>query len=207
VDDSRLLRRLLQGDEDAFQEFFDTHFPRLYRFALTRVADEDAAEDIVQATLIQAIRKLSTFRGEAALFTWLVTICRREISAWFERAGRRSTVSLEEDLPDVRARLEALANLGAGADEAVHRQEIARLVRVALDFLPARYGDVLEWKYIDEQSVADIAARLDLSPKAAESMLTRARHAFREAFAALTGPSGFDFVQAREGRPFRGEGD
>jgi RNA polymerase sigma-70 factor (ECF subfamily) len=106
--------------------------------------------------------------------------------------GRRSTVSLEEDLPEVRARLEALANLEAGPDEATHRQEVARLVRVALDFLPARYGDVLEWKYIDEHSVSDIAGRLGLSPKAAESMLTRARQAFREAFSALTGSRAFD---------------
>lgn len=177
---------MLAGDEDAFQEFFTAYFSRLYRFALTRIGDEDAAEEIVQATLIQAIRKLSTFRGEAALFTWLVTICRHEVAAWFERAGRRSTVSLEEDLPDVRARLEALANLAAGPEEAVHRQEVARLVRVALDFLPARYGDVLEWKYIEDHSVNDIAARLGLSPKAAESMLTRARLAFKEAFSALS---------------------
>jgi RNA polymerase sigma-70 factor (ECF subfamily) len=192
VDESALLRRLRQGDEGAFQEFFDAHFPRLYRFALTRVGDEDAAEEIVQVTLIQAIRGLATFRGEAALFTWLVTICRREIASSFERMRRRSTVSLEEDLPEVRATLEALANLEAGPDEATHRQEVARLVRVALDFLPARYGDVLEWKYIDEHSVSDIAGRLGLSPKAAESMLTRARQAFREAFSALTGSRAFD---------------
>jgi RNA polymerase sigma-70 factor (ECF subfamily) len=179
---------MLEGDEDAFQAFFDAYFPRLYRFALTRVGDEDAAEDIVQATLTQAIRRLSTFRGEAALFTWLVTICRHEIGARFERSVGRTTVALDEDLPDVRARLEALANLEAGPDAAVHRQEVARLVRVALDFLPARYGDILEWKYIDEHSVADIAARLGLSPKAAESMLTRARQAFREAFSTLTAP-------------------
>jgi RNA polymerase sigma-70 factor (ECF subfamily) len=179
---------MLAGDEDAFQEFFDAHFPRLYRFALTRVGDEDAAEDIVQSTLIQAMRKLGTFRGEGALFTWLVAICRREIAAWFERTGRRPTVSLEEDLPDVRARLEALANLATGPDEAMHRQEVGRLVRVALDFLPTRYGDVLEWKYIDERSVSDIAGHLGVSPKAAESLLTRARHAFKEAFSVLTTP-------------------
>jgi RNA polymerase sigma-70 factor (ECF subfamily) len=185
VDDKRLARRMLRGDEDAFQEFFDGYFPRLYRFAITRVADEDAAEDIVQATLIQAIRRLSTFRGEAALLTWLVTICRHEISAWFNRNGRGQTVALEEDLPDVRARLEALAHLDPGPDEALHRQELARLVRVALDFLPPHYGDVLEWKYIDERSVGDIAHRLGLTPKAAESLLTRARVAFREAFSTL----------------------
>ena len=184
---------MLQGEEDAFQEFFDGHFPRLYRFALTRVLDEDAAEEIVQATLVQAVNKLSTFRGEAALFTWLATICRREVSAWLERSGRRPTVALEDDLPDVRARLEALARLESGPDEAVHRNEVARLVRVALDYLPPRYADVLEWKYIDERSVADIAQRLRLSPKATESLLTRARQAFRDAFSAL--------ADARPARP------
>ena len=90
--DRAFVRRLLRGDEEAFAEFFDGYFPRLYRFALARLRDEDDAEEVVQATLIRATRKLSTYRGEAALFTWLCTFCRHEISACFER--RASVVSL-----------------------------------------------------------------------------------------------------------------
>ncbi len=59
---------------------------------------------------------------------------------------------------------------------------------MTLDYLPDRYGDALEWKYIQELSVQEIAARLKVSPKAAESLLSRAREAFRDAFAAV--PSG-----------------
>jgi RNA polymerase sigma-70 factor, ECF subfamily len=51
--------------------------------------------------------------------------------------------------------------------------------------LPAHYADALEWKYIDEVSVQEIGIRLGLGPKAAESLLTRARSAFRDAFRAL----------------------
>jgi DNA-directed RNA polymerase specialized sigma24 family protein len=57
-----------------------------------------------------------------------------------------------------------------------------------LDQLPTRYGDALEWKYGEGLSVKEIATRLGVGPKAAESLLTRARQAFRDAFATV-GPS------------------
>jgi RNA polymerase sigma-70 factor (ECF subfamily) len=188
--DMRLARRVLGGDEAAFEEFFDGYFPRLYRFALARLdGREDAAEDVVQATLCNAMTGLKTFRGEAALFTWLCTLCRHEIGAYIRRHGRPSAaVELVEDAPEIRAALESLAaSAGGDPEEPLHRREIARLVQVALDALPSRYGDALEWKYVHGLSVREIAARLRLGPKAAESLLTRARQAFREGFAALTG--------------------
>ena len=185
MDETRLVRQMLGGDEEAFRTFFDLYTPRLYRFAMTRVADEDAAEEIVQTTLVQIVRKLHLFRGESALLTWLLTLCRHEIGAWLRRNGRQQLVALEEDLPEVRKKLEALASQAAGPDEDLRRRETTRLVRVALDFLPSRYGDVLEWKYLHGLSVEEIAVRLDVTSKAAESMLARARRAFREGFEAL----------------------
>jgi RNA polymerase sigma-70 factor (ECF subfamily) len=178
---------MLRGDAAAFQEFFDAHFQRLYRFALARTADEDLAEEIVQITFINAIRHLATFRGEASLFTWVCAICRRELGARRERAARHPMVSFQEDLPEIRAKLESMT---ASPDDAVARRELTRLVHVALDVLPARYADVLEWKYLEGLSVSVIAERLETTQKAAESLLTRARHAFRESFSALTTPDG-----------------
>ena len=79
--EQELLKRMLAGDERAFDAFFETYFPRLYRFALPRLRrDEDATREVVQGTLIKAMRRLDTFRGDAALFTWLCQICRREIA-------------------------------------------------------------------------------------------------------------------------------
>jgi len=188
MSDLALARRLLAGDEAGFEAFFADYFPKLYRFAFARLGSEDAAEDVAQAVLITAVRKLHTYRGDAAMFTWLCAICRREIAAWLERAGRASNVSLIDDRPEVRAALEAMASLATDDPEtALRRQEISRLVQVTLDHLPGRYGDALEWKYIEGQSVRDIADRLGLGYKATESLLTRARQAFRDGFAMLGG--------------------
>jgi RNA polymerase sigma-70 factor (ECF subfamily) len=186
--DFALARRLLAGDESAFDEFFAGYFPRLYRFARARLGgNEDAAEEVVQATLIKAINKLHTYRGEAALLTWLCTFCRREIAAWLERAGKTVEVSLL-DQPETRAVLDAIAALsGDNPERELHRRELSRLVQAVLDQLPARYGDALEWKYIEGLPVREIAQRLGLGYKAAESLLTRARQAFREGFGLVEG--------------------
>jgi RNA polymerase sigma-70 factor (ECF subfamily) len=180
---------MLSGDERAFTEFFDGYFPGLFRFALARVGrNEDAAEEVVQATLCAAIAKLHTFRGEAALFTWLCTFCRHEVSAFYRRTGRNhAVVALVEDEPEVAAALESLAAASdTGPEAAKRRDETARLVHLLLDRLPPRYAAALEWKYIDGLSVTEIAARFDLTAKATESTLTRAREAFREGFSILT---------------------
>jgi RNA polymerase sigma-70 factor (ECF subfamily) len=93
-------------------------------------------------------------------------------------------VDLTDDIPAIRSAIESLSDSG---DNVVRRNEIARIVRLVLDRLPARYGDALEWKYIDGLSVVEIAERLGVAPKAAESVLTRARTAFRDAFTAAYG--------------------
>jgi RNA polymerase sigma-70 factor (ECF subfamily) len=190
--DRALVRRMRARQEDAFDEFFADYFPRLFRFALMRLRDDDAAEEVVQTTLIQAVRKLDTWRGDATLFTWLCTICRRECSAFAARTSRGLSVPLEDDDPDVRAALESLAAAAESPDAALARGDVGRLVQIALDYLPPHYSRVLDWKYLQDLTVHDIAERLRTTPKAVESLLTRARMAFREAFATLQtdGPEG-----------------
>jgi RNA polymerase sigma-70 factor (ECF subfamily) len=186
--DRILVARMVRGDEAAFGEFFESHFGPLFRFAMPRVAnDAQAAEEVVQAALCRAVRKLGSYRGEAALLTWLCTFCRHEISAFFEKARRvPPMVELLDDIPEVRA---ALETLGAAdrPEAALRRNETSRIVQLVLDRLPGHYGDALEWKYIDGLSVAEIAERLNIGAKAAESMLTRARAAFGDAFTAAYG--------------------
>ena len=180
-----LVRRMLGGDEGAFDEFFADYFPRLFRFAVLRLRDPDAAEDIVQTSLVAAVRHLSSWRGEATLFTWLCTICRREIAAWQKRTSRRVIVSIEDDDPSLRAALDSIGAAADAPDAGLARADTGRIVQLALDHLPPRYSRALEWKYLEELSVDDIAGRLQCTPKAAESLLTRARDAFRDAFAAV----------------------
>lgn len=188
--DRAVARRILGGDEAAFRELFDRYFPRLYRFALARVGgDRDTAQDIVQETFCNAIERLDSYRGEAALYTWFCQICRNVLNDHFRKKGRGAErVVLIEDQPNARAILESLtAPVGDEPETGVWRQQLHRIVEATLDSLPGRYGEILEWKYIDGLSVAEIAQRLEVGGKAAESLLTRARGAFRDAIVELSG--------------------
>ncbi len=189
MSDLELARRILAGDESASEAFFADYFPRLYRFARIRLGgDDQAAEDIVQLTLIRAVRKLHTFRGEAALFTWLCTLCRREISGWLQHSRRTVDVSLVEEHPATRMALEAAASLaGTDPESETGRRELSQLVQVTLDQLPGRYGQVLEWRYIQGLTVDEISDRLGVGYKATESLLSRARRAFKDAFSMVAG--------------------
>lgn len=191
-DESSLIERMLGGDEAAFETFVDEFYPRLYRFAYPRVErDAETAQDVVQGTFEKAIPKLSTYRGEAALFSWLCAFCRFEIAAFYRRRSRSvPELTLAEDSPDAQAALDSLASREGDPEAALQEKELARLVRVILDALPLRYAKALESKYLHSLSVQEIARELDLSEKAAESLLTRARRAFREGFVSLTQQKG-----------------
>lgn len=179
--DIQLVERVLAKDRQAFDAFFEAFFSRLYRFCASRMSDANSVEDVVQETLFKAMRNLHTFRGEASLFTWLCQICRNEISNWYTKHRRTESplVSLDDD-PGVRAALESL-DLELQGD-AVDRLAIERIVQLTLDYLPDRYGKALEWKYLEGLSVKEIAARLGTGQLATQSLLARARTAFKRGF-------------------------
>ena len=188
-EDKKLVKQLLNGNERAFDEFFDENFARLYRFALTRLADDpDAAREVAQLTLTKALRKLASYRAESALFTWLCAICRNETSDWLAKQGRyREHIVLTEDLPEVQAAVDSYLPPEQMSHERHYRRvEMLRLIQVALDRLPAKYGDVLEWKYIEGHSTREISARLDIGAEATQSLLARARRAFADVYSSMS---------------------
>lgn len=187
VHDRHLVGRMLAGDEQAFEEFFNNYFPRLYRFALIKLnQDPDEAEEVVQETLCKAVSKLKTYRGEARLFSWLCTFCRHEIFSFYEgKKGPSRQVGFIEDTPGTWTAFHSPGGLvGESPEKALDRRETARMVHVTLDRIPSRYGYALKWKYFEGLSVKEVATRLGFSSKAAESLLTRARRAFRHAFSS-----------------------
>jgi RNA polymerase sigma-70 factor (ECF subfamily) len=185
TDERGLVRRMLAGEEPAFEEFAADYLPPLLRFASRRLGgDRELARDIVQSTVCKAIGKLATFRGESALMTWLCACCQNEIAAHFRRAQR---LEREVDLERVEesALSAALPPAAGGPESAILQAETHEVVHAVLDLLPPRYAQALEWKYLEDLPVRDIAARLSLGEKAAESLLTRARQAFRDGFERL----------------------
>jgi RNA polymerase sigma-70 factor (ECF subfamily) len=195
-----LVRRALEGDRQAFDRIMERATPALFRFASPRLnRDRETTREIVQATMVKVVENLDSFRGESRLLTWMVGICRFEILAHY-RAKKRDAGRLEvdEEIPSVRA---ALGAAHAGFDqpgEELERAERRALVHLALDQLPERYAHALEWKYLEGLPVREIAERLGLELKAAESVLTRARSAFRAAFDQLGADPATAVVVPRE---------
>jgi RNA polymerase sigma-70 factor (ECF subfamily) len=185
--DRALARRVADGDSDAFEDFFREYFPRLFRFTLSRVdANADMAEEVVQQTMCRVVQKMDSYRGEALLFTWLCMICRNEIATLYRSRGmQQSKTVFLEDHPAIRAALESISVEEDSLESEQNEQELARFVRLTLEYLPAKYATALEMKYIGGCSVDEIGAKLQISTKAAESLLTRARSAFKEGFNSL----------------------
>ena len=176
---------MLGGDETAFVEFVERYSKALYRFTLARLeSDRELTRDIVQIAITKALGKLDTYRGESSLLSWLCACCRNEILMHWRR---RRAAPLEVELED---RMEPAT--GAYTDSRPHDPERALLgreeahrVHLVLDALPPHYAQALEWKYVEHLPVNEIAARLGSRPKAAESLLTRARQAFRVRYESM----------------------
>jgi RNA polymerase sigma-70 factor, ECF subfamily len=184
--DLALVASLLDGSEQHFDEFFEHYFSRLYRFAATRMQDEEAIKDIVQTTLMNAIKNLKSYRGEAAMFTWLCQICRNEINGYYRKLAK-SVPEVTADDEAIRPILENLeAEQGSNPDDRFAQVQMQRLVSEVLDFLPYNYGRALEWKYIWGLSVAEISHKLELTELATQSLLARSRVAFKEALVEVS---------------------
>lgn len=183
-EDLVVAEKLLEGDEATFRAVFDDYFPRLYRFVLPRVdRNGDEARDIVQQAFCRAFERLDTYRGEASLYGWILQICR---NALIDSARRKSTRPQPLKLSGTAEALDSIVEAirapeNEQPEHRAARLELIQVIQATLDYLPSHYSDVLEWKYIEENSVNEIAEKLDIAPKAAESLLTRARKAFREA--------------------------
>jgi len=184
LDEQDLIHRMRRGEQRAFDEFFKTYAARLGAFAARRSSlDAAGLEDVVQMTMINAMRGLASFRGGSSLFTWLCQICRNQLADARRKAARQpATKSLEEfggEKP--LAKVVQLTDFRDPLDECA-ADDNRGAVRRVINRLPPHYARILELRFGDDLSVPEIARVLQLSESAAESRLSRARQAFRESW-------------------------
>jgi len=184
MDEQDLVQRMRRGEQRAFDQFFDAYAARLGAFAARRSAlDAAAIEDVVQMTMINAMRGLGTFRGSSSLFTWLCQICRNQLADIRRKSARQPQMQSLDDLTEEKplAQIIQLTDFRDPLDECANDAERGA-VRHAINGLPSHYARILELRYGDELTVPEIARVLQISESAAESQLVRARQAFRVAW-------------------------
>jgi RNA polymerase sigma-70 factor (ECF subfamily) len=176
--DIELARRVAEGDRGALEVLCERYADSLYAF-IAHHADISLADidDVWQETLMAAVSSLSSYRGDSGLFTWLCAIARHKLADFERRAGR--TRSHEE--PVSPADLALSIDTGLLPDGLLHQKAVQLAVVDALAALPDDYRVALVARYAEERTVEEVAARLGRSYKATESLLARARLAFRDA--------------------------
>jgi len=168
---------LQKRDAAAWDEVYEEHVHELYGFVFRLVrGDSQTAADVFQDTWLDAISHIGQFdpkRGE--LHSWLFGIARRRVALhWRQRLARGDTAAA--------ARAEIPVEVLDGAivpDDVIEHLEQAAVVQAALLALPPERRRMLVDKYVEDLSVNHIAARTGKSPKAVESLLSRAREQFR----------------------------
>ena len=196
------LARLAQGrDRGAFLAVMQRCNQRLFRIARSVVRDDDEAEDVLQEAYTRAFGALGGFRGESSLFTWLTRITLNEARGRLRR--RRPSLGLEA----VDAAQERGAELilfprsfgHACPESEAARSQTRRVMEAAIDELPEPFRLVFILRAVEECTVEETAAQLDLLPQTVKTRLFRASKLLRRALSEKLASS------VAEAFPFLGE--
>jgi RNA polymerase sigma-70 factor, ECF subfamily len=176
-DDRALLRAHVAGDPDAFGLLFARHRDRLWSVALRTSGDPDEAADALQDALVSAFQRADSFRGDAAVTTWLHRIV---VNACLDRHRRRKVRSTEPLPEDLDARAEPSVSGRAGrsqndpSDVALDRERRVAVLR-ALATLPIEQRAALVLVDMEGYSIDETAAMLGCAPGTVKSRCSRAR--------------------------------
>ena len=173
-------------------EWVDLFGNYLYRYALSRIADSETAQDLVQETLVAAIQSFERFKGKSSIKTWLVAILKRKIVDYYRRSkNRQSTDNIEaianaiDDMFDDTGRWRAMPSkwtVNPGA--AYEQQEFMDVLYQCLANLPERLARIFMLREFEELSTAEICDQLSITESNSWVMLYRSRMQLRNCLEA-----------------------
>jgi RNA polymerase sigma-70 factor, ECF subfamily len=178
--DSALVDLVRGGDGGAFRAIMQRYNQRLYRVARGIVRDEGEAEDVLQEAYTRAFSALSAFRGESALATWLTRIVMNEAIGRLRRQRPTEELSVLDTIsPDSRILMFPGASAMVDPEKAAARAEVRRILERAIDRLPEAFRVVFVMRDVEEMSIEETAANLDIRPETVKTRLHRARRLLR----------------------------
>jgi RNA polymerase sigma-70 factor (ECF subfamily) len=202
LDQAGLVRLAQAGDREAFRAIMQQGNQRLFRIARGVVGDDAEAEDVLQEAYARAFAAIAAFRGDAHILTWLTRIVLNEARDRVRR--RRATVDLDQIEQAQQAEVIPFPNtvaFGGGSPEAdAARRQIRGLIERAVDDLPTPFRIVFIMRDIEECSIEETAANLQLKPETVKTRLHRARRLLRQALDEQLASSmvgAFPFLGAR----------
>jgi RNA polymerase sigma-70 factor, ECF subfamily len=175
-----LVQRCAAKDEDACADLVGEHQRMVYQLSLNLLGDHNEALDLSQEVFLRVFRTIHTFRGHAALRTWIYRIVinqARNRQRWWRRRHRAQQVSLDEHIRD-HGELPEQSN-GGSPDRVLSQKQLGERLRLALDALPFDQKTALVLREIDGLSYEEIGFSLGIAVGTVKSRLARAREALR----------------------------
>lgn len=166
----------------------DEHGDCLYRFALLRVRKPELAEDLVQDTLLAAVKAADNFTGRSSERSWLVGILKHKIVDHFRKQGRETPFTDMEFLHDEMSHKfeDGFWNHDIGpkdwqeSEVVTYSGEFWQTMRRCMEKLPSRVASAFLMREMDDADTREICETLDISQSNLWVMLHRARMALRE---------------------------
>ena len=181
------LRRCRSGDVSAWRQLYDQQFERVYRLVQRLGVPERDAADVCQEVFLRVHRGLGSFRGDAQIGTWLFRIALNEARRWGRLRGvRQALLALYGREPRPPA---------GQPDEALARAEGWRELAALLGQLKPKLREVFVLFEIEELSLDEVTAVLDVGTETVKSRIKRARAEFerlrrQRALVAVVGGAG-----------------
>ena len=184
LSDAELAQRVAARDRDAFAVLMRRHNQTLYRTARSILKNDAEAEDAVQDAYLRAYRAIGEFRGDAKLSTWLVRIVANEAIGRLRRLRRGAEViqldgEFESDIEGAEESMHVKAP--DRPEGAALRAETRHLLETKIDGLPDAFRAVFVLLALEELSVEETAAALEIPEATVRSRFFRARGLLREA--------------------------
>lgn len=184
LSDTEIARRIAAGDRDELCRLMRRCNQTLYRTARSILRDDAEAEDAVQEGYLLAFHAMGRFRGDAKLSTWLVRIVVNEAIGRLRKRSRRAEViqlSGDTNPPDHAAEVTMDQATPEQPDHAAMRAQTRRLLEARIDELPDAFRTVFVLRAVEEMTVPETAAALDIPEATVRSRFFRARGLLREA--------------------------
>lgn len=185
--DFDLSARARAGDAAAFELIMRRHNSLLFRTARGVVADSAEAQDVVQETYLRAFTSLDSFRGDAALGTWLARIAINVALDSQRKKGRQVRIDDTQDLaaePSPEYMMSFSTAPSEGPEANVERAQVRELLQSAIERLPPIYRSVFILRAVQEMSVDEAAFCLRVSADVVKTRYLRARALLRDVLGA-----------------------
>jgi RNA polymerase sigma-70 factor (ECF subfamily) len=182
--DEQVVARVRAGDVAAFEVILRRYNQRLFRAARAILRDDLEAEDVVQEAYVSAYAHLGDFAGRASFSTWLTKIVVYEAFARLRRRKRFQPMDPRDSLDSVP--LDDVRVDGESPERTAASRELAGIVEAVIDTLPEDYRVVFILRAVEELSVSETAACLEIPEDTVKTRLFRARGLLQERLSART---------------------